>query len=330
MSSVDVSLSRQIEAICPGRVRARVSLGVHSWWKIGGPVRLMVEPASISELAELRKIIGDAGLRTLVIGEMSNLLITDAPINAIAIKMGGHFSDMERLGPADISVQAGAWVPGVARALQRQGLTGLEHICGIPGTIGGLVMMNGGSLRQSIGANVVSVTTIDADGQSRIRSQAECEFAYRTSVFSSLNEIIAEVTLRLKPGDSLASRRQMQSILRARRLKFPRKWPNCGSVFKSDPASYSEHGPPGAMIERAGWKGASRGHAQVSPVHANFIINRGGAEAADILSLICDIQKSVEDMCGHRMEPEVRYVDKEGRICPADEVHRRTLKKRIS
>ncbi len=273
----------------------------------------------------MRLVLREAEVASLVIGEMSNLLICDSPIDAVAIRLGTHFRAAERIDPVTVSVESGAWVPGLARFLQRQGLTGLEHTCGIPGTLGGLIMMNGGSLRQSIGANVVSVTSIDAAGEMVHRKREDCEFAYRDSIFARLDDVIAKVELRLEPGDPLAARRRMHSILRARRLKFPRKLPNCGSVFKSDPASYADFGPPGAMIERAGWKGVARGGAQVSPLHANFIVNHGTAKAADVLSLIGEIQESVEATCGHRMQPEVRYVDQNGRIWPADRAYRRLL-----
>lgn len=325
MRSVDDSVARKMEEICPGRVRSRFDLGKQSWWRIGGTVRLLVEPSSLAELSALRAAIREEGVSSLFIGEMSNLLIADGPIDAVAIRLGASFRAVKQLTPTTVSVESGAWVPGVARLLQRQGLSGLEHTCGIPGTLGGLVMMNGGSLRQAIGTNIVSVASIDAAGKIVHRPREDCEFSYRNSIFARLDEVISKVELRLEPGDPVASRRRMHSILRARRLKFPRKLPNCGSVFKSDPASYADFGPPGAMIERAGWKGVSRGGAQVSPLHANFIVNRGAAKAADVLSLIGEIQHSVEANCGHRMQPEVRYVDRNGRIWPADQAYRRLV-----
>ncbi|RDC61396.1 UDP-N-acetylmuramate dehydrogenase [Alteripontixanthobacter maritimus] len=312
---MDRAAITQIKTICPGRVSLDVDLGAMSWWEIGGKVRVMACPASIKEVQQLRYFAAQQNIPTLILGGMSNLLITDRSIDALCIRLGNSFADFDhRPGAATIGFQSGAWVPMVARALQQRGLSGLEHICGIPGTVGGLVMMNGGSMRRGIGSHVVTVKSVDRLGNIVSRNREECDFAYRSSVFSGQDEVIGEVDLKLEPGDSEAMRREMIDILRSRRLKFPRKFPNCGSVFKSNPASYAKFGPPGVLIERMGWKGAERGDAQVSPLHANFIINRGRAKAAEILELIGEIRQSVEEGLGHRMEPEVRFVRSDGRI----------------
>lgn len=326
MSVIDEVFIKKVMRICPNRVSLDFDLGSHSWWQIGGRVRLLARPATIDEICALRITAKDAGIRILVVGEMSNLLITDDEIDALCIRLGNDFSRLELIGEQTVEVESGIWVPALARSLQRYGFTGLEHICGIPGTLGGLVMMNGGSLRKSISSHIVSVRSVDCRGQTFERSADECEFAYRKSVFETLDEIITLVTLRLAPGERGVIRREMLSILQSRRLKFPRKFPNCGSVFKSNPATYLEHGPPGAMIERAGWKGVEFAGAQVSPLHANFIINQGGAQAKDVLKLIGEIQKSVEAQSGQRMEPEVRYVNQDGSVLAADEAYGRSMR----
>ena len=316
---LDDPLAKKAREICGDRVFTDFELAPHAWWKIGGPVRVLAMPASVEELRALRRLAAEMEVRTLVIGEMSNLLIADKPIDAMCIRIGSSFSGVSfHDESAQVTAQSGAWVPGLARALQRNAFTGLEHICGIPGTLGGLVMMNGGSLRCSIGTNIVSVTSIANDGSLVTRDRNQCEFSYRDSVFAASSEIIAEVRMQLKRGDKDEIRREMKQILQSRRLKFPRKQPNCGSVFKSNPAAYAEFGPPGAMIEKMGWKGEARGGAQVSPLHANFIVNRGDASTADILDLIGQIQTSVEAGIGHHMVPEVRVVRSDGRVQAAD------------
>ena len=325
MNRIDDTLIESLAARFPGRMERNFDFRTHSWWRIGGTAAAAIRPRSLLEVADLRKVAEREKFRTLTIGEMSNLLFCDDVVDALVIRIGGQIADFESLDRRTVRIGAGAWVPGVSRKLQSLGLAGAEHICGIPGTLGGLVMMNGGSLRRSIGENVVSVTSVDRSGELVERDREACEFAYRHSIFAELDEIIVSVTLRLQPGDSQVMRRTMKDILQARRLKFPRKLPNCGSVFKSNPASYADHGPPGAMIERAGWKGHIRGGAQVSPLHANFIVNRGGAKADDVLSLIGEIQASVKDLTGHRLEPEVRYVDRDGQVWPADVAYGRVL-----
>ena len=330
MNRINSDVLARLEALFPGRVDRAFDFSAHSWWRIGGQAAAAVQPGSIDDVAALRRFAHAENLPTLTIGEMSNLLFCDDRVDALVLRMGSALSDFTRINSHTVRIEGGAWVPCVARRLQRAGLSGLEHICGIPGTLGGLVMMNGGSLRQSIGDRIVSVTSVDRCGEIVTRTRAQCEFAYRHSVFSELDEIIVAATLRLEPGDSREIRRTMQTILQARRLKFPRKLPNCGSVFKSNPASYAEHGPPGAIIEQAGWKGVVRGDAQVSPLHANFIINRGAARATHVLGLIGDIQQSVLRRTGHELEPEVRFVDSYGRIWRADEAYRQQAWKAAS
>lgn len=323
MSRADEKFIGQVETICPVGVQRDFDFAARSWWRIGGTAVATVRPRSAGEIADLRKLAMATRVPILTIGEMSNLLFGDARIDALVLQLGAGLSRLTQMDERTVRIEGGAWVPGVARSLQQMGLAGLEHICGIPGTLGGLVMMNGGSLRRSIGEHVVGVTSIDVQGRTIERTREQCCFAYRHSIFAELDEVIVAVTLRLEPGDPVAMRRTMHDILRSRRLKFPRKLPNCGSVFKSNPASYVEFGPPGAMIERAGWKGEIRGGAQVSPLHANFIVNRGGAKAMEVLSLIGEIQASVEAETGHLLEPEVRYVDGDGTVWPADAAYRR-------
>ncbi|RJY08732.1 UDP-N-acetylmuramate dehydrogenase [Aurantiacibacter aquimixticola] len=325
MIRFDDGVIRQVERICPSGVMRNFDFASRSWWRIGGTAPLAARPRTRSDIVALRRFSQNVDLPTLVIGEMSNLLFADERVDALVLQLGAEFSRPTLVDATTVRIEAGAWVPGVARFLQQHGMSGLEHICGIPGTLGGLVMMNGGSLRRSIGEHVVTVTSVDANGDTIERTRDECDFAYRHSVFADLDEVIVDVTLRLEKGDPVRMRQTMRDILRSRRLKFPRKLPNCGSVFKSNPACYAEFGPPGAMIERAGWKGMIRGGAQVSPLHANFIVNRGGAQAVDVLSLIGDIRQSVHDQTGHLLEPEIRYVDNDGKVWTADEAHSRFI-----
>ena len=297
-----------------------VDLAALSWWRIGGYADLVLRPSSTEEIAALLRWFAAQGIRPVVIGQTTNLLFDDAGLRVPCIQIGERMADV-RLSGCDVTVQAGTWVPGLARRVMQVGLTGLEHICGIPGTLGGLVCMNGGSQRKGIGSHIVTVESVTPAGEMVIRTGAECEFSYRTSIFQSNAEVITAALLQLDTGPRADIRATMCAILADRRQKFPRKEPNCGSVFKSNPAMYAEIGPPGAVIERLGFKGRLQGDAQISPHHANFIVNTGRAQARDVLHLIRDISRAVERETGHLMEAEAIFVASDGRMVPADRVY---------
>lgn len=308
-----------LERICPGGVEQNVDLAAVSQWRIGGRAALMLSPSSTVQLAALRRFLHERDLPHVVIGHTSNLLFADEGLHVPCIRIGSKMSAI-RFEGADVIAEAGAWVPGVAVSVMRQGLTGVEHICGIPGTLGGLVYMNGGSQRKGIGSAIVDVKSVLPDGAIVQRTAADCDFSYRHSVFHGNDEVISAVRLRLVRGKRAAIHSEIRAILADRRRKFPRKEPNCGSVFKSNPAMYAEVGPPGAIIERLGFKGMRQGGAQVSPRHANFIVNTGKARAIDVLSLITRISDAVFDATGFRMEAEVRHVAPDGYMLPADQI----------
>lgn len=309
---------RDLEQLCPGAIALNVPLARISRWRIGGIADVIVRPRSIDELARLRAWLHERELAHVVFGATSNLLFADEGLRAIGVQIGGTFAPLSIVG-SEMTAGSGVWVPGLARRAMQAGLTGIEHICGIPGTLGGLICMNGGSQRKGIGEVVVSVTSVNAQGAVRHRSREECAFAYRRSIFQSNDEVIAEAMLRLEPAtDRGAMRREMLEILSSRRRKFPQKQPNCGSVFVSNPAMYKEYGPPGAIIEQCGLKGMKIGDAQISVQHANFFINRGHATARDMIQLIAYVSSVVLQKSGFQMDCEVRCVDQDGRIIPAD------------
>lgn len=334
MSEAAIVLNRQDEtnllagdlaAICPGRVRQGASLAALSQWRIGGPARLLVEPASAEELAALRRFLHRRGLPHVVIGATSNLLFADEGLDVVCIQIGGLIAQLEIDGQA-MSVGAGVWVPYVARRAMSAGLTGAEHMSGIPGAMGGLIAMNGGSQRKGVGDSIVSVTAVDARGETVTRSRAECGFAYRRSVFQENDEVVVASRHLFEPAqDRGAVRREMLRILADRRRKFPRKTPNCGSVFASDPSTYADHGPPGAVIEGLGLKGVREGGAMISPLHANFIVNTGGATARDVLALVDRIRTRALTEKGVGLKAEVRYVGRDGSVTGVDAAAQRLV-----
>lgn len=309
----------ELEALCPGGVVRDVDLSAISQWRIGGRADVVLRPSSSAEISSLICWFADRGDRPVVIGLTSNLLFADEGLRAPCIQIGPRMSQIW-IGGTRVHAQAGVWMPGLARRLMQAGLSGIEHACGIPGTLGGLICMNGGSQRKGIGSHIISVESVDANGRAVTRTAKDCNFTYRHSLFQEADEIVTCVTLQLVPAEPTKIRSEILQILASRRSRFPRKQPNCGSTFISNPELYGSYGSPGAIIERLGFKGRKIGNAQVSDLHANFLVNTGGACARDVLHLIAEINKAARTMTGKAMLTEVRYVFPDGRIRPAGEV----------
>ena len=285
-----------------------------SYWKIGGPVALLIEPTTIDELAEAVRLIHTFPAEPgLVIGDGSNLLFDSRGFDGVIVKIGNNLSNISIEGD-EVSCEAGVWVPELTYRLSELGLSGIEHICGIPGRIGGLVYMNGGSNRRSILENTVMIELINQQGGIDTVYANDLTYAYRTSPFQNDGRIVARARFKLEKTSRKAVRQSIRKILASRRKKFPRKLPNCGSVFLSDPAMYDKIGPPGFAIEQAGLKGTRRGQAQLSPLHANFIVNLGGATSDDVLYLIHLARTKVYEETGFQMDCECRYISPKGKL----------------
>lgn len=318
LDAIAPDVAHDLELLLPGAVHRDVPLATISQWRIGGTSDLLVRPRNLDEVVRLRSFLHRHQLPHVVIGATTNLLFSDEGLRVVAVQIGPGFDGIEVDGRR-ITCGAGAWVPGLARRAMQAGLTGIEHTCGIPGTAGGLVCMNGGSQRRGIGEAVVEVVSVDGEGRVHRRTAEQCGFAYRRSRFQTNGEIVTGLTIELGTEKTRGEiRRTMVSILQDRQRKFPRKLPNCGSVFVSNPAMYAEYGPPGAIIERLGFKGKVAGGAQVSPLHANFIVNNGNASAKDVQTLIRAIKATVLEKTGYAMEVEARFVTPQGTMVPAD------------
>lgn len=314
MTIMSEILKNELKSKYIGCVEFNIPLNTLSRWKVGGIAEIVITPCSKIELIDIVKFARINHIPTVIIGATSNLLFSDEGVDALIIKIGENFSDFE-VRDNVIIAQSGLWAPKLSRIAQQNMLTGLEHICGIPGTLGGLVFMNGGSQRKGIGSSVFYVETVDKYGNLKRYNKENCEFYYRTSVFQNSDEVIVEVALELEQlNNKRTIRQEMLGILRSRREKFPQKEPNCGSVFVSNPSMYSDYGPPGKVIEDCGLKGLRRNGAQVSENHANFIVNNGEATAKDILYLINQVRTVVHRETGYLMNVEVRYVDKNGGV----------------
>ena len=295
-----------------GRVAGDQPLASHSSWGIGGPADLLIEPQSPHQLQILIRYVAEKQLPLVVIGQGTNLLFDDAGVRGAVVKIGPALGGIQIDGTV-IRAGAGVWVPQLARRAMCNGLSGLEHCSGIPGTLGGLVLMNGGSRRRAIGENVRRVRLVNPRGEICELATAECDFSYRHSNLAGRG-IVVEVELECVRGEPEAIRREMVGDLRERRHKFPRKVPNCGSVFLSSPEMHVSVGPPGKLIEAAGLKGFRCGGAEISRQHANFILNRGNASSSDVLTLIAHIRRTLRRQLDFDLQCEVRYVSPAGEV----------------
>lgn len=283
-----------------------VSLAKKTYWKIGGNCESYYEVESITELRHALEIIKVNRQEFVVIGNGTNVLFDTLGYNDAVIKLGKSF-DFINSTSNGIEVGACTWVPGLIRKLSIMGFGGLEHCIGIPATFGGLVAMNGGSQRKSISNHLLKVKYIDLDGVVKNWDALESSFSYRTSPFKNTGKTIISATISCKVIKPRENRNELLSILKERRRKFPRKLPNCGSVFLSSPDIYNKLGPPGYIIESLGLKGLRVGGAEISKLHGNFIVNLGGACSDDILSLVDIINRKCKEAYGFELESEALF-----------------------
>ncbi len=292
-----------------GDVENKVDIKTFSYWKIGGDITAIFYPNSIEALVFLRKNLTKLNVNHLLIGKASNILFTSSDIEGVFICLNRFLDGCEIEGDS-VDVWAGASVPWLAYKAGSRGLSGIEHIVGIPGTIGGLTYMNGGSLRKEISNSIETVTIIDSDANVRVINNIDCNFSYRHSIFQDRNDWIVSVRLKLGKGISKLIKSEMLQVLRTRRKKFPLNLPSCGSVFKSNTIAYEKIGPPGLIIEKLALKGKVAGGARISTEHANFIVNYNGkASSKDVASLVNTIQQETKRVFGLSLETEAKYLD---------------------
>lgn len=280
-------------------------------WRIGGKCKFLVEPDSTKQIVQVVEYCNGNNVKYIAIGAGSNILFSDNGFDGVVIRLGKRIGRIIITG-RKVFAEAGAFVPWLSLRVAKKNLSGLEHTIGIPGSIGGLVTMNGGSNRHSISEYVNYVEVVEKKTSRIIRfCKDECGFDYRKSIFQQGEYIIGSVELELKKEIPYKkNRKDLLNIMRTRRAKFPLKYPSCGSVFKSTPELYSQYGPPGKIIEDLGIKGKRVGNVMVSEKHANFIINLGNGKAKDVLDLVDCIQISGREK-GIELYPEFKFIGDE-------------------
>ena len=277
-------------------------LSAHTSFRIGGPGDLMALPRSVEEVQRVVRAAAVTGYPLTTIGNGSNLLVRDGGLRGIVVKIADNLAEV-RFSADGCRAQAGAPLAQVSRAACARGLAGLAFACGIPGTIGGGVMMNAGAYGGELREVVTHVTILDENAEVVVLDTAEMEFEYRTSVLQRRRAWILEVAMDLVQDNPERQLAQVSRNQYLRESRQPLEFPSAGSVFKRPPGRFV-----GPMVEELGLKGRRVGGAEVSPKHAGFIVNVGGARAADVLELIALVRGRVQDRFGVDLETEIRII----------------------
>lgn len=284
----------------PGRIHPEEPLKKHTTFRIGGPAEFLLEVADRRELEGVLGLAHRAQLPVYVLGNGSNLLVSDEGVRGLVLVLTGEFNQYEVEGTR-VRVGGGYNLPKVATQVAKMGLGGIEFACAIPGTVGAGLVINAGAHGGDLAQVVTSATVVWRDGREQTLTPEEIGFGYRTSRLQGTSAIVVEVVMELHSESQEALQAHVQHHLERRRATQPLNLPNAGSIFMNPPGEYA-----GRLIEQAGLKGLTEGAAQVSEKHANFIVNLGTATAKDVLVLADRIRNAVLDRFGVRLEPEVK------------------------
>lgn len=296
-------------------------MSVHTSFKVGGPARYFVKASSMESLKNALSFAREKHLPHFILGNGTNLLVSDKGYDGVVISLAEDFSEIEDLGNGKFKVGAATPLGRFARHTLKQGYAGIHKLAGIPGTLGGAVYMNAGAYGQEIGQACTGVTVLDAVGNTRELSADECGFGYRRSVFSNGNsgagddngKIILAATFQLQSASSQGLtaadlEAELAECMAKRKATQPLNKPNAGSTFKRLEVGAAETPAqlaPGYYIEQAGLKGYRIGSAEVNTLHANFIVNAGGATAQDIKDLSEYVQNKVAEKFGIELKREI-------------------------
>ncbi|HHY37994.1 MAG TPA: UDP-N-acetylmuramate dehydrogenase [Clostridia bacterium] len=313
---------QDLRRIFRGEMRPNEPMSLHTSFRIGGPALALLLPRDVDDLIAATHYAHKSAIPYYVIGAGSKLLVMDEGVDGLVIKMGHNFGSMTFQGQ-NVTAEAGVRLSALAREAIRRGLGGLEALAGIPGTVGGAVAMNAGAFSQCIGDVLEGVVALNWSGETRLLSRQDLRLGYRTSALQgtyippqSVGDgrtdespphgpvlICLKAMLRLNPGNPKELAELEEAFLEKRKRRQPLDVPSAGSVFKNPPGLSA-----GRLIEQAGCKGLTYGGAAVSPTHANFIINKGGATAQDVLHLIREIKRRVFEKSGVDLELEIRVL----------------------
>ena len=301
---MDVLIQSLVQAnFAPERIIPRASMAQYTTFRVGGVADVLVNIASADEIPVALSAAKKADVPVTIIGCGSNLLVRDGGIRGLVLRISSAMSAIRRVGD-DLIAEAGAPLGAIAAFARDEGLCGMAELAGIPGTIGGGVVMNAGAYGTELAQIVSSVDCVSLHNGKPIHYSADkLDFSYRHSALMDAGVVITQATLALTPGDPEAIRARMEECAKARREKQPLTLPSAGSTFKRPEGHFAAK-----LIDDCGLRGLTVGGAQVSEKHAGFIVNIGGATARDMLELMRQVEQRVFEQTGVQLEPEVRIL----------------------
>lgn len=293
-------IERLNAALGTDAVLLREPMSAHTTFEIGGPADVLVRPSSVEQVQAVVRICRAAGVKLWVVGCGSDLLVADAGLPGVVMECGERLSRISVEGNR-ITAQAGATNAAVSDVACAHGLTGYEFASGIPGTVGGAAIMNAGAYDGEFADVARELTCVDGDGRVVRVSHDKADWGYRHSMMDDRGLIVVEAVLELAPAPQAVIQATVDDLTARRAAKQPLDMPSAGSTFKRPEGHFA-----GKLIQDAGLRGYSVGGAQVSEKHTGFVVNAGGATAADVRQLIADVQARVRDTQGVDLQPEVR------------------------
>lgn len=299
------ALAGQLQQAVPCAVRLQEPMSGHTSFKIGGPADILVLPESAAQLRKILQLVAVAAVPLTLLGNGSNVLVRDKGIRGIVVKLGNLLKSFAAQGEL-LTFGAGYSLALAAHKAMECGRTGLEFAVGIPGSIGGAVYMNAGAYDGEMQNVVYSVDVMDRQGREQVLDTEALGFGYRKTTLQNSGLIVTSVTLKMAAGDQAAIKARMEEFSKRRISKQPLEFPSAGSMFKRPPGYFA-----GTLIDQAGLKGYTVGGAQISTKHAGFVVNAGGATAADVLQLISDVQTKIRSSVGVDLQPEVLVIGEE-------------------
>ncbi len=301
---MDALIQSLVQAdFAPERIMPRAVMAQYTTMRVGGPADVLVSIASADEIAVALRAAKNVGAPVTIIGNGSNLLVRDGGIRGLVLRIAGSMNAIRREDNR-VFVQAGASLAAVAAFARDEGLCGLAELGGIPGTLGGGVLMNAGAYGAELGQIVERAEGVAlADGRRVHYTAEQLDFGYRHSALMEAGVVVTDVTLALTEGDPAAVRARMEECAKARREKQPLNLPSAGSTFKRPEGHFAAK-----LIDDCGLRGLTVGGAQVSEKHAGFVVNLGGATARDVLALMRQVEERVFEQTGVQLEPEVHIL----------------------
>jgi len=299
---MDDNQKAELVNILKESVNFNVAMNSYSTFRVGGKAEAICFIHELNEFKRLLSFLNSEIIPWMVIGRGSNLLVTDKGINGVVMILKGKLADVREEDNNILAAGGGLSITRLLKYCVQQGLSGMEFMSGIPGTLGGAVIMNAGAYGKEIGEQILNVGIVNSEGETKEMKHSQIPFAYRKASMPE-KSIIYSVTIKLKKDKRELIKERIENNLNERKETQPLDLPSCGSVFKNPDGDYA-----GRLIEQCGLKGKCIGGAMVSPKHANYIVNTGNARSSQILELMEHVKRKVRDKTGIMLEPEIRVV----------------------